>query len=157
MKAALYLCVLATVAFAAGDSAGRGAQIYIYGSWEYPVRSWVPVSCDGEVVAKVRRGRFFAINVSPGKHLLSQDDGIPRPVNAHAGQPSYLRLGQEVSDEPSGKSVIPVLEAVDPDQARKEMVHLVYIDADKLYSSAVPQQDPAPVSRPQLKPRAGRE
>ena len=153
MKAVFCVFVLVILGFATGEGAEHLTEIFVYASWEYPARSWVPVSCDGILVAKVKRGRFFAINVGTGKHALTQNDGIPLIVNTHPSQPLFVHLGQEVSDEPSGKVVLPVLLAVDPEEARKEMIHLVYVDSDKLYSSAVSRQDPTQPSPPRLKQR----
>jgi hypothetical protein len=147
------LIIVASQGLATGEGAEHLTEIFIYASWEYPTRSWVPVSCDGTLVAKVKRGRFFAINVGPGKHMLAQNDGIPLVVNAHAGQQLFVHLGQEVSDEPSGKVALPVLEAVAPEKARREMIHLVYVDSDKVYSSAVSSQDSTQPSLPRLKQR----
>jgi hypothetical protein len=147
------IIILGIRGLATGEGTEHLTEIFVYASWEYPARSWVPVSCDGTLVAKVKRGRFFAINVGPGKHMLTQNDGIPLVVNAHSGQQMFVHLGQEVSDEPSGKVVLPVLQAVAPENGRKEIVHLVYVDSDKLYSSAVSRQDPTQPSPPRLKQR----
>jgi hypothetical protein len=155
VKAAFCIFILAIQGFATGGGAEHLTEIFIYASWEYPARPWVPVSCDGTLVAKVKPGRFFAINVGPGKHMLTQNDGIPLVVNAHPGQQMFVHLGQEVSDEPSGKVVLPVLQAVAPEEARKEIIHLVYVDSDRLYSSAVSRQDPTQPSPPRLKQRGG--
>jgi hypothetical protein len=149
----IIIIIIAIQGLATGEGAEHLAEIFIYASWEYPTGSWVPVSCDGTLVAKVKRGRFFAINVGPGKHMLTQNEGIPLVVNAHPGQQIFVRLGQEVSDEPSGKVVLPVLEAVAPEKARRDTIHLVYVDSDKLYSSAVSRQDPAQAPLPRLKQR----
>lgn len=145
--------ILAVPGLATEEGAEHLTEIFVYASWEYPARSWVPVLCDGTLVAKVKRGRFFAIGVGPGKHMLAQNDGIPLVVDAHPGQQIFVQLGQEVSDEPSGKVVLPVLQVVAPEQARREINHLVYVDVDKLYSSAVSRQDPTPLVPPRLKQR----
>jgi len=145
--------ILAIQGLAIGEGAEQRTGIFIYSSWEYPARSWVPVSCDGTLVAKVKRGRFFSINVGPGTHTLTQNDGIPLVVNARPGQQIFVQLEQQVSDEPSGKVVLPVLQVVAPEQARKEIIHLVYVDSDKLYSSAVSREDPTQLIPPRLKQR----
>ena len=156
MKAAFCIfIILAIQGLATGEDAEHPTQIFIYASWEYPGRSWVPISCDGTLVAKVKPGRFFAINVGLGKHMLTQNDGIPLVVSADSGQQMFVRLGQEISDEPSGKVVLPVLQAVAPEEARKEIIHLVYVDSDKLYSPAVSKRDPTQPSPPRLKQRGG--
>jgi hypothetical protein len=82
--------ILAIQGLATGEGAEHLTEIFIYAAWEYPARSWVPVSCDGTLVAKVKPGRFFAINVGPGKHMLTQNDGIPLVVTTHPGQQMFV-------------------------------------------------------------------
>src|SRR5437870_11118367 len=69
------------------------AQIYVYVQRETPARSWFPVSCDGSLVAKVKRGKFFAINVSPGRHVVSDEKGIPAFIDVRSGGQAFVTLG----------------------------------------------------------------
>ena len=113
-------------------------QIYVYASWEFPEHKWLDIACDDEIVAKVKAGRFFVINLPPGRHAVSERDGMPAFIEVRSGEKSFLRLGREVD----GQTVMPVLMKMAPDSADKEMVHLAYIDAGKALSNAVPRQDP---------------
>jgi hypothetical protein len=125
------------------------ARVYIFAAWESSYRSWVPVVCDGVLVAKVKRGRFLAINVSPGQHMLTVKDSLPVFVN--------LRPGEEIFVQLSGKSPIPALAANPPGRARSEISNLVYVDAGRVYSTSVPKEDPSLRWQPQLKKRSNAE
>jgi hypothetical protein len=154
MKAAVCLVLLAAAILAPRAlPADNPTRIFVFAAWELPVRSWVPILCDGRVVAKVKRGRFFAINVAPGQHILSEQDGVPAFVDARSGEDVYVQVQQHVEDSSSGKSVIPVFQVVAPNEARKQIIHLAYIDADKVYAESVPKDDPNGSSPPQVKKR----
>ncbi len=120
--------------------AGDLARIYVYVQSETPARSWFSVSCDGAVAAKITRGRFFAIDVAPGRHMLSDEKGIPVSVDARSGQESFVRL--EWRNGELGGPALPVWEVVPAAVARRDMVYLRYIDANKAASRSVPKADP---------------
>lgn len=126
-------------------------EIYVYANWESPQRKWVDIACDDKIVAQVKAGRFFVINVPPGRHALTERDGIPAFIDLHSGEKSYVRLDREVD----GQTVMPVLTRMSPAEAEKEMVHLAYIDPAKAFSNSVPEEDPRDVGQrhPQLKTR----
>jgi hypothetical protein len=115
------------------------ARIYVYVQIETPARAWFPVSCDGTVVAKIKRGRFFAINVAPGRHMLSEEKGVPVFVDVRSGQESFVRLNWHIE---VGKPAIPVWEVVTWPAASSDMIYLTYIDAGKVLSKSVPKKDP---------------
>lgn len=115
------------------------ARIYVYVQRETPVRSWFPVSCDGIVVAEIKRGRLFAINVGPGRHMLSEEKGVPAFVDASAGRDSFIRLNWHIE---VGQPAIPVWEIVAPSNARRDMLDLTYIDVGRVLSKSVPKKDP---------------
>ena len=115
------------------------ARIYVYVQQETPVRSWFPVSCDGIVVAEIKRGRFFAINVGPGRHMLREERGVPTFVDARSGRDSFIRLNLHIE---VGQRPIPVWEVVDAASAHGDMLTLTYIDAAKALSKSVPKKDP---------------
>lgn len=119
--------------------AGDLARIYVYVQLETPARSWFPVSCDGAVVAEIKRGRFFAIDVAPGRHMLTEEKGVPTFVDARSGQESFVRLNWHFE---VGKPAIPVWQVVQPSTARNDMICLTYIDAGKAVSRLVPKRDP---------------
>lgn len=129
-------------------------QIYVYSKWESPERKWVNIACDDEIVAKVKAGRFFVMNLPPGRHAVSAGDGIPVFVEARSGEKSFLRMGREVD----GQTVMLVLTKMDSAEAGKEMVHLAYIDVSKALSSSVLKKDPRDLrQQPQLKTRGNRD
>ena len=126
------------------------ARIYVYAQLETPAGSWIPISCDGTVVAKLRRGRFFAINAAPGRHMLSDEKGVPVFVDARSGEESFVRLEWHIE---VNKPVISVLEVVPGGQAREEMMYLTYTDAGKILSKSVSKKDPREIPRPRLRRR----
>src|SRR5437763_3048683 len=85
------------------------ARIYVYAQSETPARSWIPISCDGTVIAKLRRGRFFAINAAPGRHMLSEEKGVPGFIDARSGEESFVRLAWNIEVD---KPVISMMEVV---------------------------------------------
>jgi len=124
-------------------------QIYVYAHWESPERRWVEIACDAEIVAKVKAGRFFVIDLPPGRHVVSEREGIPAFVEVRSGEPSFVRLDREVD----GQTVMPVLVNMSATEASKEISHLAYIDAAKALSNSVPRKDPRDLRQPQLKTR----
>ncbi len=149
MRQTGHIAIIAALALMPLPSAGaKGlARIYVYAQLETPAGSWTPISCDGTVVAKLKRGKFFAVNVAPGRHMLSEEKGIPVFVDAHSGEDSFVRLDWHIEVD---KPVISVLQVVPPPQARDEMRYLVYIDAGKALSRSVPKKDPREIPRPRL-------
>lgn len=83
------------------------ARIYVYAQQETPARSR-PISCDGTVVAKLKRGKFFAVTVTPGRHTLSDEKGVPVVVKARSGKDSFVRL--EWLNGDAGGPSLPVLQ-----------------------------------------------
>src|SRR5438876_12073367 len=115
------------------------ARIYVYVPMEAAARSWFPISCDSTVVAKLKRGRFFAVNVAPGRHMLSDEKGVPVSVDARSGEESFVRVDWRME---VGGPAISVLQVVPPSAARSEMIYLTYIDASKVHSKSVSKKDP---------------
>ena len=85
------ITVIALVApcFTSADDSGR---IYVYAQRETAARSWLPITCGGVVVAQLKRGMLFAINVPPGRHTLSVEAGLPAFVDVHSGEDVFVRL-----------------------------------------------------------------
>ena len=151
MRQTLHIGVIAVFTLAL-LATGRGedlARIYVYVQLETPARSWFPTSCEGTVVAKLKRGRFLAINVEPGRHMLSGEKGIPVFVDARSGDESFVRLEWR-NGELAGPA-LPVWEVVPRATAREDMIYLPYIEADKALSKSVPKKDPR--EKPQLRLR----
>ena len=136
-----HIAIIPLLALTLGQPARaeQRARIYIYVQQETPARSWFPVSCDGITVAEIKRGRFFAINVGPGRHMLSEEKGVPTFVDARSGRDSFIRLNWHIE---VGQRPIPVWEIVDAASACRDMLTLTYIDAAKALSKSVPKKDP---------------
>lgn len=63
------------------------------------MHKWVDIACDEETVAKVKAGRFFVMNLPPGRHALSAREGIPVFMETRSGEKSFLRLGQQIDGQ----------------------------------------------------------
>lgn len=153
MRQTAHIAIIAVVTLMALPAArAEGlARIYVYAQRETPARSWLPISCDSTIVAKLKRGSFFAVNVAPGRHVLSDEKGIPVFVDARSGEESFVRLDWHMDvDRPA----IPMLRVVPPTYARKEMMYLRYIDAGKVLSRSVPKADPRELPQLRLKRRS---
>jgi hypothetical protein len=142
-----HIAATAVVAFfvwplpaASSASTKELARIYVYIQTDTPARSWFPVLCDRTAVAKLKRGRFFAVEVAPGRHMLSDEKGVPVFVDAEPGEEAFVRLGWRTGDV--GGPVLPVWQVVPPDTARRDMIYLVYIDGSKVLSDSVSKSDP---------------
>jgi len=135
---------------AASTRAEEFARIFVYAQSSTAARSWLPISCDSAVVAKLKRGTFFAVEMAPGRHVidLSAGNGVPVSVDVRPGEEAFVRLDWHFErDNP----VIPLLQIVRPDVARIDMLSLRYIDSGKVLSPLVPKSDP--LGPPQLKSR----
>jgi hypothetical protein len=128
------------------------ARIYVYVQLETPARSWFPILCDGTVVAKLKRGRFFVVNVAPGRHMLSDKEGVPVFVDVRSGEKSFIYLEWRNGEVPG--PALPVWTVADRDRARRDMIYLTYIDADKALSKSVPKTDPREGPQPRLRRRS---
>jgi hypothetical protein len=148
MGTARALVAIAAIAMAA--PAEHSARIYVYAQRLTAARSWLPIACGGSAVAELKQGMFFAIDVPPGRHALSTETGVPAFVDVHAGEEAFVRLDWSYQE---GRPPVPVLAAVPPDQARKEMMYLSYIDAKRALSPSVPRTDPREPAQLRLKRR----
>ena len=126
-------------------------QVYVYVQHETPARSWFPVRFDGIVVAKMKQGRFFVINASPGRHMVSGKEGVPVFVVLRPGNKVFVRLEWRNGDLPG--PALPAWEIVSQATARNDMLFLAYIDANKAISKSVPKTDPR--KPPPLRHRGG--
>ncbi|MGI9070321.1 MAG: hypothetical protein ACR2JB_03065 [Bryobacteraceae bacterium] len=126
------------------------ARIYVYAPREMRARSWLLMLCDGTVVAKIKRGTFFAINVTAGGHILSARNGVPSFVAVGAGDESFVRLDWQIE---IGEQPTLVFDNVPAGVARNEMRFVVYIDSKQVMSSSVSKTDPRPTPELHLKRR----
>jgi hypothetical protein len=128
----------------------ESGRVYVYAQRLTEAGSWLPVACGGSVVAELKQGYLFALNLPPGRHVLTAGDGVPLSVEIPAGQEVFVRLDWNYQ---VGRRPIPVFSAVPPEQARKQMVYLSYIPPKKALSRSVPATDPRDPAPPQLKTR----
>ena len=127
------------------------ARIYVYSRSETLGSSQYLISCDGEGVAKLDRGVFFALDVTPGRHILDTgEEGVPAFVDLRPSEGVFVRLAWVLE---RGGPAITFLHAVEPALARKELLQLRYIDANMVLSELVLKEDPR--QPPQLKTRGG--
>jgi hypothetical protein len=144
--------VLVTVVFATVPTAPAEdpTRIYVYARRDTAARSWVSISCDNSVVAEVRQGFFFAVNVEPRKHALSAEGGVPLFVDLTAGKEIFVRLDW---DYKTGRPPIALFSQVNPADAQREMTYLSYVGVKRFHSSLVPKTDPRKEVQPQLRTR----
>lgn len=142
--------VLALLPFLAAEDS---AKIVVYSTWDSPQRGKLTIFCDGVRMAEVQAGRFFVINAEPGRHVLVAGDGIPTTVEARAKGESFVRVAREMEVGPSGKASIPVLEDRSAEEAIRDLIHLVYLQPAKIFSTSVSEKDPFAQQPPKLKTR----
>ena len=142
-KGVLGILVAAVVLCGAKPCAAEDAgRIYVYSKFRSAAKSWMPVALDGEAVAKLKQGRFFAVRAAPGDHVLELvGQGVPLTLAMPAAGDLYVRLGWRGTQ---GGPRIPIFHTVRPEHARTEMVNLGYIPADKALSEATSKSDPRP-------------
>ncbi len=138
--------ILCTQLVAADDL----SRVFVYAQRETPARSWTPVVCNGENIAEVRRGFFFAVNLRPGRHFLSVENGVPISIDVRPGVETFVRIDWNYDVR---RSPIPVLSSVVEERAKKEMRFLSYIETARIHSLAVSNAAPRPSVSPQLKTR----
>lgn len=152
MQTARSFAVVTAIALTAPFStpAEDHGRIYVYAQRPTAARSWLPITCNGAAVAELKQGMVFAIDVPPGRHYLSTEMSVPMFVAVRSGEEIFVRLDWEHrSDGPP----IPVLTAVRPDRAHKEMMHLSYISAKRVLSTSVRKTDPRAPTQLHLKRR----
>jgi hypothetical protein len=131
-------------------SAEDNGRVYVYAQRLTEARSWMPVYCDGEPVARIKAGRLFAIHLAAGRHTLSLEPGVPLPIEVRPGEESFVRLDWHME---LGRSAIPVFNLTRPELARKEMTNLSYIDPKQALSPAVAKTDVRELRQPELRRR----
>jgi hypothetical protein len=150
----LRLFALGLLAFISLAAAAESAtRIYVFADWDSPQHAWIPIYCDGALIAKVKAGKFLAIEVPPGQHTLLAGDGIPVSLDTSPRKDVFVAVQYNIRLYPSGKSSIPVLAIFPESEARIKIVHLVYIETTQMYSPLVSRQDPTLLWRPELKKR----
>jgi len=126
------------------------ARIYVYARRDTAAHHWLPVSCGGVVVADIKQGTFFVLNVKPGRYVLSLEAGVPIVIQADSAAASFVRLGWSYGID---RALIPVFSKVPEKQARPEMNFLSYISPKQVHSTQVPGHDPDPPVEPRLHSR----
>lgn len=111
--------------------------------------TWQPVSCDGVIVAKIKRGNFFALIAASWRHACAIDNATPAFVTVKPNEDVFLRVDEhDIIGEPR----ILILSSVPPDLARKDIRWLPYIPA-KILTSTVNPADPRAPEEPKFKTR----
>lgn len=140
---------IALMLIASSAAAEDATRIYVYALRNTPARSWMPVFCDGQVMADVRAGAYFAINIPAGRHILSIDPGVPLPIDIGSNETKFIRVDWH---HEIGKQPIPVLNLITAELAESEIRFLSYIEQRRQHSALVAVSDPQP-RRPQLRTR----
>ena len=143
--------IVLAVAVSLLASAQSTGRLFVYAQRETPARAWLPVSVNGVLTGEVRRGAFFAVDLSPGRHVISVESGVPLTVDLRVGEDAHVRVdwNHHVNRQP-----IPALTLVPRVRAESEMIFLSYIPAKKRHSSTVPKADPRRPVQPTLRTRA---
>ena len=144
--ACVTIFILCTQLVAADDL----SRAFVYAQRETPARSWMPIGCDGQNIAEVKRGFFFSMNLRPGRHLLSLEDGVPISIDVRPAVETYVRVDWNYDVR---RSPIPVLSSVTEERAKKEMRFLSYVETKRIHSPTVSNADPRPSVSSQLKTR----
>jgi len=149
------IAVISTIALATALPmlAEDSARIYVYAQRDTAARSWRSISCNGVVVAELKRGTFFAINVEPGRYTLLVEQGVPLTVDVRSGEESFVRLDWSYGID---RSPIPVLSKIYDAGAQREMRYLSYVAPKRVHSNQVPKTDPGEPHQPHLHTRDGR-
>jgi hypothetical protein len=126
------------------------SRAYVYAQRDVPGASAVRISCDGETLAEVKKGYFFAVNLRPGRHSLSLANGVPGSIDVQPGVDAFVSVNWTFDMR---RSPIPVLALVSPERAQQEMRFLSYVKPNKIRSQAVAKVDPRPPLTPELKTR----
>ena len=152
MRGLSAFAIITSIAFSYPFStpAADSGRIYVYAQRDTAARSWLRITCNGEVVAGLKQAMFFAINVPPGRHTLDVERGVSTFLDVHSGEDAFVRLDWNYE---MGRPPISILSVIHADQARKEMRYLSYINAKKALSSSVPKTDPREPTRLELKTR----
>lgn len=133
-------------------SAADPGQVFIYAQRDTPAKRWIGVTCDGETVAALKGGFYFALQTSAGRHSLSVTEGVPVSVEVDPGATVFVRMdwNHDLRREP-----IPAFSIVREESARKELRWLSYVAAKHIRSASVLPATELPAENPQLKSRTG--
>lgn len=78
----------------ASDASASKATVYVYRYKQFVGSALAPsVYCDGNQLARMENGRYFAVKVDPGKHTFTSNDkqsGID--LDLKAGQEYFIRV-----------------------------------------------------------------
>ncbi len=148
-RVSVAFCLLCLPRFADAQQAER---VYIYSSHESGMRSKLAISLDGTILAKLKRGTFFAVNTTEGRRIISTSKGVPLFVDLKAGQQAFVRLGMRAE---VGELSTVVFDSMPPRVASQEMRFVLYIEAKDVLSASVPKTDPRPAPDMPFKKREG--
>jgi uncharacterized protein DUF2846 len=121
---------LVAVAMAAPTTSPEEATVFIYRPNKWPGRALEPsVFVDETELARMDNGRYFAIKVKPGKHIVRMtDDKKGYAIDMGPGQTYFFRIGMEMGMwKGHGKITLD-----DRDRAIEEIKKLKFLGADKI-------------------------
>ena len=137
------------IATQTGDGSASKATVYVYRYKQFVGSALSPsVFCDGNQLARIENGRYFAVKVDPGKHTFTSNDkqsGIDLEIKA--GQDYFIRVDLAAGfAKGHGRLIL-----MSPEQGGYELKSdkLKPLDEDKVVDKAA-----VSVGRPQLQPTA---
>lgn len=123
------------------------AIVYIYRPGKYAGKALEPsVFVDDTELARMDNGRYFALKLKPGKHIIHMtDDKKGYAIDMGPGQTYYFRIGIEMGMwKGHGKITLD-----DADRAIKEIRKIKFIGQDKIKAVGlvvdIPLEAPAPI------------
>lgn len=120
----------------------REAIVYIYRPKKMAGRALEPsVFADDIELARMDNGRYFALKLKPGKHIIHMtDDKKGYAIDMGPGQTYYFRIGLEMGMwKGHGKITLD-----DADRAIKEIKKIKFIGQDKIKAADVVVDIPVP-------------
>jgi len=111
------------------------ATVYIYRPGKMAGKALEPsVFVDDTELARMDNGRYFALKLKPGKHIIHMtDDQKGYAIDMGPGQTYYFRIGIEMGMwKGHGKITLD-----DADRAIKEIKKIKFIGQDKIKASSV--------------------
>ena len=125
------------VAIAVEPTAGslEDATVFIYRPNKWPGRALEPsVFVDETELARMDNGRFFAIKLKPGKHIIRMtDDKKGYAIDMGPGQTYFFRIGMEMGMwKGHGKITLD-----DRERAIEEIKKLKFIGQDKIKATSL--------------------
>jgi hypothetical protein len=110
MARAILLATLLLTAFSFAQESSENSTIVFYREVVHFTASFSKPSVyiDGKEVARLKAGRYFAQQVSPGKHELNSSMKVPLPVELKPGETIYVQMVMQPTNTRFKGRLIPV-------------------------------------------------